>query len=353
MKITTGLPPSHETRPVADTSRPSGTAGRQVSLAAGELVRGKITGLTPEGKVLLTIGETTVEARSEVALKVGGEFWFEVRQGGDEPWLALAEKKGAAQEVVRLMASGSPSLTRLLPALTTLLEQGETLTPGLRAQLMALLPALTATAQDAEPAPEKLLMLLSSLQGEQGAVGSKAPLLDQLAGLLAELPAEGDEATGGAAMAAGRSHALLTAMTASNQQVPAQHQPLFWLFPCFFAMGEGAGSWLLQTAAEEGPAGESNYTLSFFLDMSRLGELQLQVTVQGEQVAGVFYLADEVAVGHLRRELPELKERLAALGYQVGAFSCTVARERLLPALKNAVEQAAGLAPTRLLDVKA
>jgi hypothetical protein len=349
MKIT-GSPLLKEIRLTPDTSRRQDAAGRQLPFAPGDVVRGRIAGLTPEGKVLLAIGDTVVEARSEVALKVGGEFWFEVRQAGAEPWLALAEKKGAAQELLRLMATGSPALGRLLPALATLLDQGAALPPELRAQLDALNHSLAAIGQGEEAAPEKLLLLLSSLRGSQGATSGEAPLLDQLAKLLAELPAESGEA--GAATLS-RAHLLLSAMAHCNQQVPPQHQPLFWLFPCFFAMGEGAGSWLMQTEAEEGPQGEARYTLSFFLEMSRLGEMQLQVAVQGEEVAGAIYLADEAAMDHLRQELPELKERLSGLGYRVGAFSCALARERLLPAVKSAVEQAAGLAPTRLLDVKA
>lgn len=443
-----------EIRFTTDTARreDGGASERSFPFAAGELVHGEVTGMTPEGKVLLTIGGVTIEAKSEVALKVGGEFWFEVRQAGTEPWLALAETKGAVQEVVRQLPSGASALGRLLPtlvamvgqnetlppetraqlatllpALTTLIDQGETLPPEIRAplatlpptlttlldqggvlppearsQLASLLPVLTtlvdqgealpseartqlavllpvltalleqsealpsasgaplkdlvptvaALAQGAAPAPEKLVLLLTSLQGGQSPVTPGAPLLDQLTTLLGALPA--DEATTSTTAATiARSHALLAAMAHCNQQVPAQHQPLFWLFPCFFALGGGAGSWLLQTAAEEGPEGGGGYTLSFFLDMSRLGEVQLQVTVKGEEVQGAFALANEAAVAHLRQELPELKERLAALGYQVGTFSCTVARERLLSGLKRALEEAADLAPTRLLDVKA
>lgn len=453
MKIS-GSPFLKEIRFTTDTARrEDGGGGRSFPFAAGELVHGEVTGLTPEGKVLLTIGGVTIEAKSEVALKVGGEFWFEVRQTGAEPWLALAEGKGAAQEVVRQLPTGAPALGRLLPTLVAMLGQHETLPPETRAQLATLLPALTtlidqsetlpselraplatlpvilttlldqggalppearsqlasllpalttlvdqgeaflpetraqlgvllpvltalleqsealpsaasgaplkellptiaALAQGAEPAPEKLVLLLSSLQGEQSPMAPGAPLLDQLTTLLRALPAEGIAASTAAATIA-RSHALLAAMAHCNQQVPAQHQPLFWFFPCFFAMGEGAGSWLLQTAAEEGPEGKGGYTLSFFLEMSRLGEVQLQVAVKGEEVRGAFALADEAAVAHLRQALPELKERLAALGYRVGPFSCSVARERLLPGLKRALEEAAALAPTRLLDVKA
>lgn len=345
MKIT-GFPLLKDLRPGGENSRRPEAAGRAFPFGAGELVRGKVVGLTPEGKVLLAIGETTVEARSEVALKAGAEFWFEVRQTGAEPWLALAGKKGAAQEVVRLLASGNAALNRLLPALTALLD-GEGMPPEVRAQLEALVQGLSATAQDAEPAPEKLVLLLSSLQGGKGATATAAPLPEQLAKVLAELSVEREATT------VARGHALLTALVASNQQVPAQHQPLFWLFPCFFAMGEGAGSWLMQTAAEEGPAGEAGYTLAFFLEMSRLGEVQLQMTVQGEEVRGSFHLADEAAVAHLRQELPELRGRLAGLGYRVGEFSCRPTRTPLLQGLKQALEEAAGLAPTRLLDVKA
>lgn len=477
MKIS-GSPFLKEIRFTTDTARrEDGGGGRSFPFAAGELVHGEVTGMTPEGKVLLTIGGVTIEAKSEVALKVGGEFWFEVRQAGTEPWLALAETKGAVQEVVRQLATGAPALGRLLPTLVAMVGQDETLPPETRAQLATLLPTLTtllaqhgglppetraqlatllptlttllaqrgvlppetrtqlatllptmttllaqhgvlpsetraqlatllpalttlvdqggafpaearaqlavllpaltalldqgealpsasgaqfkelvptvaALAQGAEPAPEKLMLLLASLQGEQSPVAPGAPLLDQLTTLLGALPVDGAAASTDAATIA-RSHALLAAMAHCNQQVPAQHQPLFWFFPCFFAMGEGAGSWLLQTAAEEGPEGKGGYTLSFFLEMSRLGEVQLQVAVKGEEVRGAFALADEAAVAHLRQALPELKERLAALGYRVGPFSCSVARERLLPGLKRALEEAAALAPTRLLDVKA
>ncbi|MEW6595183.1 MAG: flagellar hook-length control protein FliK [Thermodesulfobacteriota bacterium] len=345
MKIT-GFPSLKEIRLATDSGRRAEAAvSRALPFAAGELVQGKVTGLTPEGKVLLAIGGITIEARSEVALKVGGEFWFEVRQTGAEPWLALAGKKGAAQEVLRLLAAGGPALGRLLPGLAAL-AQGEGLAPELRAQVETLLQSLGAMAHGAEPAPEKVLTLLAALRGEQGIFSVTTPLAEQLAALLEELPLpQGETAT--------RSQGLLAAMAHCNQQVPAQHQPLFWLFPCFFAMGEGAGSWLLQTTAEEGAAGGTAYTLSFFLEMSRLGEVQLQVTVQENEVRGVFFLADETAVAHLRREVPELKERLAALGYRAGSFSCQVARGNLVQGLKIALEEAAGLAPTRLLDVKA
>ncbi|HSR35618.1 MAG TPA: hypothetical protein VLL73_00435, partial [Desulfurivibrionaceae bacterium] len=162
---------------------------------------GRIAGLTPEGKVLLAIGETTVEASSSVALKVGAEFWFEVRQGGSEPWLALAEKKGAAQEVVRLLAPGSPALNRLLPALATLLEAGEGLPVELRTQLEALVQVVRGAAQGAEPAPEKLVTLLSALRG---AAATAPSIPEQLAALLDVMPAEQGETSGLA-----RSHGLL------------------------------------------------------------------------------------------------------------------------------------------------
>ena len=117
-----------EIRFTTDTARreDGGASERSFPFAAGELVHGEVTGMTPEGKVLLTIGGVTIEAKSEVALKVGGEFWFEVRQAGTEPWLALAETKGAVQEVVRQLPSGASALGRLLPTLVAMLGQNET-----------------------------------------------------------------------------------------------------------------------------------------------------------------------------------------------------------------------------------
>lgn len=343
-----------EVRPRAVAHQQPWASERSSQWAVGELVQGRIAGMTPEGKVLLAIGDVTVEARSEVALKVGSEFWFEVRQGGSEPWLALAEKKGAVQALVQQLAAGGPALERLLPLLTSLAEQGEDLSPELRGQLDMLLRNLRSLAQDGSEAPEKLAQLVAGLHGRGGQqVLPGQAWLDQLAELLLRLRqtpvAAGKEATG----TLERGQSMLAAMAHCNQQVPAQHQPLFWLFPCFFAQDAGAGSWLFQFEADREESGEPATRLAFFLEMSRLGEVQVQVAAQGNQLHGVLYLADEAAATHMREQVAGLRERLAALGYQPGLFPCRVARHSLLLALKNAVEEAARLQPTSLIDIKA
>jgi len=321
---------------------------RPLLLGQGQLLRGRVVGLTPEGKVLLEIGGRTMEARSEVALRPGSSLWLEVRQS--EPlWLSPADKKGTAQEFLRHYFADPGAMGKGLRALFAPNIPQEP--PG--AGQSGLAAAFAGVAQGGVAAPESLLRLLTLL----GPGSTLQP--GQAGNRLRELAAQLMQARGGAGpapelTALHRLGSLLELQSELNALPGPSGQALFLLFPCFFAMGAGWGQWLFSLAQEqEGGQGERESVLSFFLEMSRLGEMQVQVRVRGGNLYGEFAVATEQVLRHLEPRLAELRGLLEGLGYEPVLLSCRLAATSLLESLKSGIEHASGLEGTRIIDLLA
>lgn len=328
------------------------------ALEKGALLQGRVVSNGADGRLVLDLAGQRITARSAVPLPAGREFWFEVSQGGQEPRLVLADKQGGIQLFLQQAAGGFKDLGRLEGLLQAL---GKLVLPGGPASALgggdptALLSRLLLGG---EPAPEKIVQLLTRLDGPQPQLPAQlqalvAAVRAQIqASLAGATPGSQEAAAGRETLAAlARVGGVLEAMVAMNEQPPPSNQAPFWLLPCFFALDAGAGSWLLsREGAEEG--GEESSSLAFFLEMSRLGEMQLQVRVQGERLEGDFFLADPEAARFLGARLGELEERLTELGYRA-ILRCRTGAEPLLPALKGALEKAVGTTARQLIDIKA
>jgi hypothetical protein len=320
----------------------------------GQLVRGEVTGLTPDGKVLLDIGGQIVEAKSEILLKPGSVFWFEVQE--TEPlWLRVADKKGAAQEFLRQYCADPAAMgkgLRFLLDLASLLDTEK----GLPEQA-GILRNLAGVAIGPEADPARIIRLLTML-GEadrgSGQAGEGVKKLLPLATLLAE-DREGLIGKTGAATL--QKLGLLLELQAELNTLPAtSRQAQFHLFPCLFAMGGGVGQWLFTLDRGEDRAGtgeDRGYALSFFLEMSRLGELQIQIRVKGQALQGEFLVNGDPVREYLAPQLVELEELLGKLGYGPVHFSCRVAKTSMLESLKSGIETAAQLERVRIVDLEA
>jgi hypothetical protein len=341
----------------------SAASGRQpratLELTPGQLVLGRVVSVVDPNRVLLSIANRTVTAETSVLLQEGEELWLEVKQGGEKPWFVLAEKKAAAHALLRAMLADAPALGRALKGLQELggiLRQD--LPPELVNRLSALLQSVEATSLGAKPAPEAVVRLLLWLQEPEFAPrkGKQFPRLDrELVGFwesLRQSGASGPAGLNGADLK--RLASFLELLGHLNSRPLADEQPPFFLFPCFFSGGAGWGEWLFSLEDDGAETdGAPSYTLEFFLDMSRLGDVHLRLGVVGQAVQGEVSLVDEQAVEHVEGMLPELQGILENLGYGPVVIRCNVSQKNHLQGLKEALEDKARLRTPTLFHVTA
>jgi len=324
----------------------------------GQLVRGEVTGLTPEGKVILDIGGQIVEARSEVALKPGSALWLEVQQ--TEPlWLRVADKKGTVQEFLRQYYADPVAMgkgLRALQGLAFLADAEKSL-----ADQAGVLQNFANAAMGPEADPSRIIRLLdmlgSGIASENNGTGQAGPGSQKLHELVALLAEDRGGVLGKANASAMQKLGLLLELQGELNALPASaQQSQLLLFPCVFAMGAGVGQWLftLDRGEDQAATGEERgYTLSFFLEMSRLGEVQIQLRVKGKTLQGECVVGSETVREHLAPQLAELEELLGKLGYGPVHFSCRVGKTGMLESLKTGIEAAAQMDSVRIVDLEA
>ncbi len=307
----------------------------KTGFSPGTLLKGKVTGLTDDGKVLLEVNGRIVTAKSLVPLSVGSELWLEVGKGGSLPLLALAGKKGAVQEFLSFFISNSPQSPSSPGQLSSLLSSfflnsSSKIGPDIPSLSTAMAASSTV---DGNPAPVAVLAL-SMLLGDN-------PSLKKDVAAPVALSAD-------AADKAGR--IMVGHQEINSRPIPADNQN-FFLFPCFFAGQSGWGEWLF--SLERGEGGEQEqYSLAFFLEMSSLGPLTLQVKIHDRSLTGEFYLATEKARDYLAANVSELSLLLERQGLSPVSFSCQVSRANILHQLKETLEEKAGIQCFSLLDIK-
>lgn len=321
--------------------RPGATAevASGLLLDPGRLLKGRV--LTVEGTGLLTVATDlgTFTASSATPLAIGREFWFQVAPAGTTPLLAEAGKGNAVMNLLRVLLPG------MVAGLEVLGGSGSGEGQGATPETAQLLRFLEENAVGATPDPVKLLKTISGLSLGRP---SPEPPLDLLSppplptGSDVELPV------------VQKLTRLLEAHAVVNQQ-PAAGGGDYFIYPVFFAEQAGRGEWLFsfdQGREEEDAAGGTTATLSFYLAMSRLGDIHLSLTVRPQGVTGAFTMASPEAADHLRLHLPQLQEALEPLVGPV-AITCRSARIDCLKALKEELTAMAGLERLSLVDVKA
>ncbi|MBU1638909.1 MAG: hypothetical protein KKG53_00365 [Proteobacteria bacterium] len=210
----------------------------------------------------------------------------------------------------------------------------------------AVLPLQFAAAQQGSEALPAQLRLLASLMG----LGSQKHDIEawqeiqKIFGRLseAEMPA-----------AAHKLASFFEAHSRVNAETP-QAQSNFYIMPALFSGQTGWGEWLW---SREGSAADNDghfqESLVFFLEMSQLGALTIQVILKEKKLRGQILMEDKEGSELVAALLPGLRERLEAFGYDVVDFSCKCQALNVMQELKESLHRRAGLEPISLLDVQA
>lgn len=323
------------------------TGSTGADLRPGQMLKGKVIGQGRDSALIVETESGVFSTKSLTLLDIGKEFWFEVlpdnRTG---PQLVPASQQNSTLAVLRLLLSvmaGSGSQNPFAAALEP--EQGAANAVNLGVQARNLLGTLADYGIGPESDPIKLLKFITSLN--QGAKGDNAAPMS-VAGIVAELSgqdyghrvAQELESAIPVLSKVFDSHAQLNSL---SQTVP-QNQGLF-LFPCFFYGASGWGEWLFSFDKQE-KSGNSKaptgYGISFYLAMSRLGDLHLQLQTKGSSLQGAFSLASQEAAQHVRESLGQLLPVLERM-YNPVTISCQYRPVKILQKLKEDLSNKVGL----------
>mgnify|MGYP005840652911 CR=1 FL=1 len=337
-----------------------GAAGKilqDLNLQIGQLVKGTVVGLGKGGNVLLELGGREISAKTDVPLAPGREVWLEVIEIGKSPRLAMAEKKAESIQFLRQFVSQYPELKNIVFKLFAAAGGGEKMSDLSPANMDLARQITGMLSLGSEPEIGKLVAFLRLFSGAAKGEGTDRTLLKlQLAELIANLQGAGDkEMEGGlSAQKLEKLASLLETLAGLNNRPAAADQQPYFIFPCFLHKGEGLGLWLAtpEQKRQTGPE-DAEMSLHFFLDMSKLGNVHIVMTVSAHRAGGEIYVADRKIAAYLEEMLPDLEEKLAERGFGQVGFQCRVTDENLLQAIGGEVAKAAGASTHTLVDVTA
>ncbi len=344
MKVNQANPPKEfgSSSIKSDQSSKSHTSQNQnplpvTSLENGRLIKGFVAALDAKGNYLVKTEWGTLSARSLVSLEVGKEMFFEVVKGGSAPLLAVSARVGASLDIIRLLP-GLFGFSELNKA------QSETQSVAGR----QFLNMITENALGPNPEPDKLLKLLSWLN--KGVPSLTESLQEQLQSIeRPEIVGKGQPQVLQKLIKLFEAHATFNNLTPTTQG--QDFEPLL-ICPCFFSGDTRWGEWLFsfKKNQEENTGNEKdNYAISFYLNMSRMGEMFLKLHSRKDKLQGVFSLASQEALTHMQQFLPQLSNSLSAF-YETVNITCQLSQKTGLQALKDELASQSGVSSYALVD---
>lgn len=332
-------------------------------LEAGQLIKARVLSSVQDGKIVLDIRGETITARSQAALKSGNDVWLEVKQTGATPWLTLAGKKGMVVEFLRMALSDNPIIGQTVKNLPGMIPTGqEQAALKVSQELEQLLSGFLENTISEKPDARKLLEMVSWISAAGSGGKSRGAFFTRLGELFTKMVAtarkQGGKADGPAGIGQGleKLSNMLEMHCRLNSQPVSRDQTPFFIFPCFFSGDAGWGEWIFSMDQEDDSGNgtqQERYTLSFFLDMSRIGDVRLKITLVDKALQGEFLMAGKTAVSHMEKCLPDLIRILEKMGFGPVTFSCHVAKTDLFQEFRATLQESADLGSFSILDVTA
>lgn len=300
-------------------------------LDAGQLLKGRVVTIDAAGMLTVETDLGSFKATAMGSLAVGQEFLFQVVEGGSTPLLAAAGKANAVMNLLRVMLPGMFSEVMGTAGSGVISEE-------------AVRTFWDDLAMDGQPDPVRLAKAMSRFSQSQAQNGK--PVLPFPAG------PGGVEST-----AVQKLINLVEAHVLVNQEGGGSSGSNYLIFPVFFAAQAGKGEWLYsfdQRHGGEDCADGAITNLSFYLAMSRLGDIHISLTTRAQAVSGVITVASEDAAEHVRLHLQSLVQALEKMTGATSAITCQSGAVDCLKALKDDLTSRLGVAELyALVDIRA
>lgn len=312
-------------------------------LVKDETVAAKVLRVVSNRRALLMINGQKVYAKTFLPLQAGQNLLLQVEQTGAQPVLKFVglpeEAPGSNPRIpVGSFAKARPYviLSQLLAGLKPSLETGGRELSERLAALDRLASSMSLKSEIPVDGFLQRLMSGSGLQWESklakallhGSIPSPADLDALVAGDLKALTLR--LLSGGDTLSEALSEQLKGVLSGIEQhQLLNQHLidsagkcllpiPVMWPSALKF------GRLLLDLGNKKAGGGRENQVVavSFFLSLSRLGELCGDFSIYKKEITGVFGVADEETRALFSSCLPELRQRLQAHGFRVHDIAC-------------------------------
>ncbi|MCF6248230.1 MAG: flagellar hook-length control protein FliK [Desulfobacula sp.] len=305
------------------------------SLSKNQLIVAKVMKSLPHGKALLQIGGQVVLVRTNLLLETGEEVQLRVQEKNDDIVLKLIApvQKTTSHQVSSLVRFFSKNdllsdLSKLdIPAIKKLMHE-----MALKSEISdsQFLPKLIEkSGLQFEKKIEQILQQSLSGTGIKSDTKTKLKIaLNQdLKGIvLNELTATGREAAVTKTMTS-----FLETME-NFQQLNHQGSETgrhLLPFPVFSESGFRFGQLLIDTGGNK-PFDEKKtdkvIQISFLLDMSNLGPLRADFSILKKAITGKFLLADQKTAAYIKSKIPDLRQRLAKIDYELKSIECDTAK---------------------------
>ena len=352
------------------TSPPSRLAIPLPPLTLGQAIEVELLEELPNGRVLVNLQGTSLEAEVASDIPIGARVQASVTQLQPQIVLQLVAnaKQSWQSEALHLLRSTvahrvpeSESLQTLLPALATLIEAAPhnevpTSVTKLHTFLKTLLQDTTPpdaerlatfirdgglqyeaklTQQATLHSPDFTRvaesdvkgLLLQTLKDLQQSPGGKFPLSLASSQLHAEEqlpPSATHEATRRSVVSALTTHLEhIENQQAVNILAQSHSEPYQLQIPFFTDQGmttafvaiSADGSRHENTTEEQGQKSPTSYSILFFLDLEGLGQTRIEARIGSQSLWGAFYVDQPESVALLQAELPAFRTTLQLLGY--------------------------------------
>ncbi len=331
------------------TPLPGAGASRAPVLQVGQVLQATVTAVSGDGRVRLGLLGVMLDARSMVPLEAGRSYEFTVLALEPEVLLRPAAAAGTKAPfhagTLAQLGPGAAELAQALHELVAVAARGPVRTTGSPPAAAPDLPAL-ATRPDLPPRAEELVQFARQLGHDQEArvlrLPLDAPRAEPEAALLratwkALALAARDDAAREPAMRRAAETLLqsLNGIELENAQRSEQRQPAWVPLP-LPAGAELRDARLFFEAVEQdgrrtGEAGPAAFRAVLLLELTRLGELRVDIEIDAERIQARFHAVEPSALPVLRDGFPALREQLERHGLTVGHLDLRLAANGQLP----------------------